>query len=71
MELQISQGSLLKSHFFSRFFGYFFMVLHLGQVIGNILSSLILTTGLGYNKPEDRVEKTYGLIFCISNSKYY
>ncbi|VDN59964.1 unnamed protein product [Dracunculus medinensis] len=46
-----------------RFFGYFFMVLHLGQVIGNILSSLILTTGLGYNKPEDRVEKTCGYLF--------
>jgi len=26
-----------------RFFGYFFMIVHLGQVIGNIISSLILT----------------------------
>ncbi|KHN86075.1 Putative potassium channel regulatory protein unc-93 [Toxocara canis] len=46
-----------------RFFGYFFMVLHLGQVIGNLLSSLILTAATGYHKPEDRVETSCGHLF--------
>uniref|UniRef100_A0A0R3RRU4 UNC93-like protein n=1 Tax=Elaeophora elaphi TaxID=1147741 RepID=A0A0R3RRU4_9BILA len=31
-----------------RFFGYFFMVLHLGQVIGNLISSFILTATSGH-----------------------
>lgn len=43
-----------------RFFGYFFMVMNFGQVIGNLLSSFILTATIGYHEPEDRVEPTCG-----------
>nr|AXS78267.1 putative potassium channel regulatory protein unc-93 [Anisakis simplex] len=46
-----------------RFFGYFFMILHLGQVIGNLLSSFILTTVTGYQKPADRVETSCGHLY--------
>uniref|UniRef100_A0A915AVX9 Potassium channel regulatory protein unc-93 n=1 Tax=Parascaris univalens TaxID=6257 RepID=A0A915AVX9_PARUN len=46
-----------------RFFGYFFMILHLGQVIGNLLSSLILTAATGYHKPQDRVETSCGHLY--------
>ncbi|GMT13702.1 hypothetical protein PFISCL1PPCAC_4999, partial [Pristionchus fissidentatus] len=43
-----------------RFFGYFFMVLHLGQVIGNLLSSLLLTAVQKDSILEDRHEATCG-----------
>ncbi|KAM3719977.1 putative potassium channel regulatory protein [Dirofilaria immitis] len=46
-----------------RFFGYFFMVLHLGQVIGNVISSFILTTATGYRQLEDQVQKCCGHFF--------
>ncbi|VDN07950.1 unnamed protein product [Thelazia callipaeda] len=52
-----------------RFFGYFFMVLHLGQVIGNIISSSILTFATGYHEPEDHVQKCCGYLFH-SNVSY-
>eukprot|EP00080_Pristionchus_pacificus_P001116 PDM61136.1 unc-93 [Pristionchus pacificus] len=43
-----------------RFFGYFFMVLHLGQVIGNLLSSFLLTTVQHPRLFEDRHGTTCG-----------
>ncbi|GMR35274.1 hypothetical protein PMAYCL1PPCAC_05469 [Pristionchus mayeri] len=43
-----------------RFFGYFFMVLHLGQVIGNLLSSLLLTAVQTPHILEDRHGTTCG-----------
>ncbi|KAK6113590.1 Ion channel regulatory protein UNC-93 family protein [Brugia pahangi] len=46
-----------------RFFGYFFMVLHLGQVIGNLISSVILTASTGYYQLEDQVQKCCGHLF--------
>ncbi|EJW79168.1 hypothetical protein WUBG_09922 [Wuchereria bancrofti] len=46
-----------------RFFGYFFMVLHLGQVIGNLISSFILTASTGYHQLEDQVQKCCGHLF--------
>ncbi|CAG9530509.1 unnamed protein product [Cercopithifilaria johnstoni] len=54
-----------------RFFGYFFMVLHLGQVIGNLISSFILTAATGYHQLEDQVQKCCGHSFsdnisCLS-----
>ncbi|VDK81172.1 unnamed protein product [Litomosoides sigmodontis] len=47
-----------------RFFGYFFMVLHLGQVIGNLISSFILTSASGHYQLEDQVQKCCGHSFC-------
>uniref|UniRef100_A0A0N4VJU7 UNC93-like protein n=1 Tax=Enterobius vermicularis TaxID=51028 RepID=A0A0N4VJU7_ENTVE len=38
-----------------RFFGFFFTVLHFGQVVGNVLSSFILTLAIEYVKPADGV----------------
>uniref|UniRef100_A0A915DDD1 Uncharacterized protein n=1 Tax=Ditylenchus dipsaci TaxID=166011 RepID=A0A915DDD1_9BILA len=49
-----------------RFFGYFFMILHLGQVIGNILSSVILINSVPTLPIEDRVDPTCGHNF-VSN----
>ncbi|VDO41162.1 unnamed protein product [Onchocerca flexuosa] len=46
-----------------RFFGYFFMVLHMGQVIGNVISSFILTAATGYHQLEDQVQKCCGHFF--------
>uniref|UniRef100_A0A914CL63 Uncharacterized protein n=1 Tax=Acrobeloides nanus TaxID=290746 RepID=A0A914CL63_9BILA len=47
-----------------RFFGYFFMVVHLGQVIGNILSSVIFISSTPATiEPEDRVDRTCGYGF--------
>ncbi|GMS83191.1 hypothetical protein PENTCL1PPCAC_5366, partial [Pristionchus entomophagus] len=43
-----------------RFFGYFFMVLHLGQVIGNLLSSMILSKIADKKEWEDRHGTTCG-----------
>ncbi|MCP9262193.1 putative potassium channel regulatory protein unc-93 [Dirofilaria immitis] len=40
-----------------------FMVLHLGQVIGNVISSFILTTATGYRQLEDQVQKCCGHFF--------
>lgn len=41
-----------------RFFGFFFTVLHFGQVLGNVLSSFILTMAIQYVKPADGAEKS-------------
>uniref|UniRef100_A0A915PZW2 Uncharacterized protein n=1 Tax=Setaria digitata TaxID=48799 RepID=A0A915PZW2_9BILA len=47
-----------------RFFGYFFMVLHLGQVIGNLISSFILTAATDYHHQlDDHVQKCCGHLF--------
>uniref|UniRef100_A0A914W2M1 Uncharacterized protein n=2 Tax=Plectus sambesii TaxID=2011161 RepID=A0A914W2M1_9BILA len=46
-----------------RFFGYFFMIVHMGQVFGNLISSLMLEKTMHYNQPVDRVEKTCGHFF--------
>ncbi|TMS35001.1 hypothetical protein L596_002488 [Steinernema carpocapsae] len=43
-----------------RFFGYFFMIVHLGQVIGNLLSSVILTAAVPTSPPPDFVDQTCG-----------
>lgn len=49
-----------------RFFGYFFMAHHLGQVIGNLISSFILTAATGAPQLEDQVQKWYPFIFiCL------
>lgn len=41
-----------------RFFGYFFMIVHLGQVLGNLLSSIILSYVIPSEPLEDRVDET-------------
>ncbi|KAL3993629.1 Ion channel regulatory protein UNC-93 family protein [Acanthocheilonema viteae] len=46
-----------------RFFGHFFMVLHLGQVIGNLISSFILTAATGHRQLKDEVQKCCGHSF--------
>uniref|UniRef100_A0A8R1TLI2 Uncharacterized protein n=1 Tax=Onchocerca volvulus TaxID=6282 RepID=A0A8R1TLI2_ONCVO len=46
-----------------RFFGYFFMVLHMGQVIGNVISSIILTAATGHHQLENQVQKCCGHFF--------
>uniref|UniRef100_A0A1I7ZTL9 Potassium channel regulatory protein unc-93 n=1 Tax=Steinernema glaseri TaxID=37863 RepID=A0A1I7ZTL9_9BILA len=43
-----------------RFFGYFFMIVHLGQVIGNLLSSMILAAAVPTVLPKDHVDPTCG-----------
>ncbi|CAJ0581376.1 unnamed protein product, partial [Mesorhabditis spiculigera] len=43
-----------------RFFGYFFMVVHLGQVGGNLLSSYILEASIGSVPPPDHAMHTCG-----------
>ncbi|KAI1727696.1 ion channel regulatory protein UNC-93 domain-containing protein [Ditylenchus destructor] len=49
-----------------RFFGYFFMILHLGQVVGNLLSSVILINSVPSLLPIDKVDPTCGHKF-VSN----
>ncbi|KIH45940.1 hypothetical protein ANCDUO_24009 [Ancylostoma duodenale] len=41
-----------------RFFGYFFMIIHSGQVFGNLLSSFIMTAAMKPSDPLDEVYKT-------------
>lgn len=41
-----------------RFFGFFFMIFHMGQVIGNYISSLILTAAIRPNTIMDSVDRT-------------
>ncbi|VDO86850.1 unnamed protein product [Heligmosomoides polygyrus] len=41
-----------------RFFGYFFMIVHSGQVFGNLLSSFILTAAMKTPDPVDKVYPT-------------
>ncbi|CAJ0945627.1 unnamed protein product, partial [Mesorhabditis belari] len=43
-----------------RFFGYFFMIVHLGQVSGNLISSYILEAAIGFVPPHDQVIDTCG-----------
>uniref|UniRef100_A0A914H1Z4 Uncharacterized protein n=1 Tax=Globodera rostochiensis TaxID=31243 RepID=A0A914H1Z4_GLORO len=50
-----------------RFFGYFFMFYHMGQVLGNVLSSLILGSAIERLEPEDRVDYTCGHSFLVQN----
>uniref|UniRef100_A0A7E4V181 Potassium channel regulatory protein unc-93 n=1 Tax=Panagrellus redivivus TaxID=6233 RepID=A0A7E4V181_PANRE len=54
-----------------RFFGYFFMVVHLGQVAGNLLTSFVFTKlfGLNINTPEDVVDNTCGHGFIDNVTK--
>uniref|UniRef100_A0AC35TLD6 MFS domain-containing protein n=1 Tax=Rhabditophanes sp. KR3021 TaxID=114890 RepID=A0AC35TLD6_9BILA len=51
-----------------RFFGYFFMTVHLGQVIGNIMSSLIITAAVPYQKPMDLIDRTCGHAYRVNSS---
>lgn len=46
-----------------RFFGYFFMIVHSGQVFGNLLSSFILTAAMKTPDPVDKVYPTCGHSF--------
>lgn len=41
-----------------RMFGYFFMVVHMGQVMGNLISSLVLGTFVPTIEIEDKVDPT-------------
>ncbi|KAL3108038.1 hypothetical protein niasHT_018200 [Heterodera trifolii] len=50
-----------------RFFGYFFMFYHMGQVLGNILSSLVLGSAIEHFEPEDRTDYTCGHSFLVHN----
>ncbi|CAB3404330.1 unnamed protein product [Caenorhabditis bovis] len=54
-----------------RFFGYFFMVVHCGQVIGNLISSYILTLAMtrSYLEPEDAIYDTCGYQFPMNSSQ--
>uniref|UniRef100_A0A0K0EXS5 Protein unc-93 homolog A (inferred by orthology to a human protein) n=1 Tax=Strongyloides venezuelensis TaxID=75913 RepID=A0A0K0EXS5_STRVS len=52
-----------------RFFGFFFMIVHLGQVIGNIMSSLIITAAVPYTTPLHMIDRTCGNGF-IDNVTY-
>ena len=40
-----------------RFFGYFFMIVHMGQVFGNLVSSLLLTSLISHSPLENRVDE--------------
>ncbi|CAI4221747.1 unnamed protein product [Auanema sp. JU1783] len=51
-----------------RFIGYFSMIVHLGQVIGNFLSSSILTAAIKQYDIEDAVDKTCGHMFPMNTS---
>uniref|UniRef100_A0A0N4ZBR2 MFS domain-containing protein n=1 Tax=Parastrongyloides trichosuri TaxID=131310 RepID=A0A0N4ZBR2_PARTI len=51
-----------------RFFGFFFMIVHLGQVIGNIMSSLIITAAVPYNTPIHMIDRTCGYGFVDNTS---
>ncbi|PAV61915.1 hypothetical protein WR25_19034 [Diploscapter pachys] len=46
-----------------RFFGYFFMVHHCGQVVGNLISSYILTAAMKRDQPLDEIYETCGHAF--------
>ncbi|CAI5441736.1 unnamed protein product [Caenorhabditis angaria] len=52
-----------------RFFGYFFMIVHCGQVIGNIISSYILLYSLPSSKNVDDIYKTCGNKFPMNESE--
>nr|CDJ90108.1 Protein of unknown function DUF895 domain containing protein [Haemonchus contortus] len=52
-----------------RFFGYFFMIVHSGQVFGNLLSSLIMTAAMKTPQPLDQVYKTCGHAFPTNLSE--
>ncbi|XGW10154.1 hypothetical protein V3C99_011993 [Haemonchus contortus] len=52
-----------------RFFGYFFMIVHSGQVFGNLLSSLIMTAAMRTPQPLDQVYKTCGHAFPTNLSE--
>ncbi|WKX96178.1 hypothetical protein Q1695_012545 [Nippostrongylus brasiliensis] len=51
-----------------RFFGYFFMIVHSGQVFGNLLSSLIMTAAMKPMDPVDKVFETCGHSFPMNLS---
>ncbi|CAJ0607698.1 unnamed protein product [Cylicocyclus nassatus] len=51
-----------------RFFGYFFMIVHSGQVFGNLLSSFIMTAAMKTPKPLDEVYRTCGHAFPLNLS---
>ncbi|VDM76584.1 unnamed protein product, partial [Strongylus vulgaris] len=46
-----------------RFFGYFFMIVHSGQVFGNLISSFIMTAAIKTPVPLDEVYRTCGHAF--------
>ncbi|KAE9412939.1 hypothetical protein Angca_006255 [Angiostrongylus cantonensis] len=52
-----------------RFFGYFFMIVHSGQVFGNLLSSYIMTAAMKVPNPIDEVYDTCGHSFPLNLSK--
>ncbi|ETN76370.1 hypothetical protein NECAME_11724 [Necator americanus] len=52
-----------------RFFGYFFMIIHSGQVFGNLLSSFIMTAAMKTPEPLDEVYKTCGHAFPSNSSE--
>ncbi|KAJ1358080.1 Ion channel regulatory protein unc-93 [Parelaphostrongylus tenuis] len=52
-----------------RFFGYFFMIVHSGQVFGNLLSSYIMTAAMKVPDPIDEVYKTCGHSFPLNLSE--
>ncbi|KJH41364.1 hypothetical protein DICVIV_12660 [Dictyocaulus viviparus] len=49
-----------------RFFGYFFMIVHSGQVFGNLLSSFIMTAAMSVPDPIDEVYETCGHSFPMN-----
>ncbi|EYC25413.1 hypothetical protein Y032_0012g1877 [Ancylostoma ceylanicum] len=52
-----------------RFFGYFFMIIHSGQVFGNLLSSFIMTAAMKPSDPLDEVYTTCGHSFPTNLSE--
>ncbi|KHJ92886.1 hypothetical protein OESDEN_07214 [Oesophagostomum dentatum] len=52
-----------------RFFGYFFMIVHSGQVFGNLLSSFIMTAAMKTPEQLDEVYKTCGHGFPMNLSE--
>ncbi|KAH7727545.1 CRE-UNC-93 protein [Aphelenchoides avenae] len=51
-----------------RMFGYFFMVVHMGQVMGNLISSLVLVAFVPTIEIEDKVDPTCGHGFPSNSS---
>lgn len=47
------------------------MVLHLGQVIGNLISSFILTAATGHHQLEDQVQKWYRDILISAFQSFF
>ncbi|CAD6195592.1 unnamed protein product [Caenorhabditis auriculariae] len=52
-----------------RFFGYFFMIVHCGQFVGNMISSFILKITIETSQVEDRIYPTCGYLFPMNASE--